>query len=511
MRIVFTGPEVGPSIDGAHHSQAAAGNSVVAQHASDQLRSALDGTNTISNILIKAAAGAGKSHVLKRLVVDAVDHPRCTRVAVTAFQNRQLWSLATSLGETLGRERVCLFVAADKATELPLDVWNAVNVATTSSQIPTGCDVVIATSHKLGATGERTRLINHLGTAATSADGPDSPFDVLLVDEAWQLPHHRFDTIRSLAPIVVGVGDVGQLPPIEVGNNPWRGDPGYNPYRAWPTAVESEPETWSVELPAVWRPPAEAISLWRAFYPKWQFLDSVAAPGDRGIDILNPMQDMASAVWAQVATGVPTLLEVDGLPPAEASDVDLPLVSVAEALLDALFSAGFDLNSTIYNDDGSPIASNTDSAPVSEISDTRVVILATRNQAVDDATDAVDTLRQKHNLTDSDLLASTVDKWQGQTNGITLAIHPLSGADKLDEFNSAFGRLTVACTRATHGLLVLTRPGLDRLLIEAPARPGTPYGEPGTRHLPRQTHQRILATFARGKITLHQPFSANQK
>jgi hypothetical protein len=71
----------------------------------------------------------------------------------------------------------------------------------------------------------------------------------------------------------------------------------------------------------------------------------------------------------------------------------------------------------------------------------------------------------------------------------------------LNEFNSAFGRLAVVCTRAKHGLLMVSRPGLDRLLTEAPARPGTPFGEPGNRQLPRQTHQRILATFARGKIT----------
>ena len=48
----------------------------------------------IERILLKAAAGAGKSYVLKRLVADAVDHVDCARVAVIAFQNRQLWPLA---------------------------------------------------------------------------------------------------------------------------------------------------------------------------------------------------------------------------------------------------------------------------------------------------------------------------------------------------------------------------------------------------------------------------------
>ena len=92
---------------------------------------------------------------------------------------------------------------------------------------------------------------------------------------------------------------------------------------------------------------------------------------------------------------------------------------------------------------------------------------------------AVARLSAKHGLTESDLVASTVDSWQGQTNGITVAVHPLNGASELDEFNSAFGRLAVTCTRATHGLLMVARPGLDRLLQEAPARPGTPFGEPG--------------------------------
>jgi hypothetical protein len=125
--------------------------------------------------------------------------------------------------------------------------------------------------------------------------------------------------------------------------------------------------------------------------------------------------------------------------------------------------------------------------PGDESDDPLVTVLATRNQAVDDATEAVERLKQKHGLAQYDLIASTVDSWQGQTNGVTVALHPLTGASQLYEFNSAFGRLAVTCTRATHGLLLVSRLGLDQLLTEAPARPGTPFGEPGNRHLPRQT------------------------
>jgi hypothetical protein len=143
--------------------------------------------------------------------------------------------------------------------------------------------------------------------------------------------------------------------------------------------------------------------------------------------------------------------------------------------------------------------------PGTNTGDPLVAILATRNQAVDDAAEAVERLRKRHDLTERDLLSSTVDSYQGQTNGLTVAVHPLTGAAELNEFNSAFGRLAVTCTRATHGLLMVSRPGLDQLLGDAPARPGNPYGEPGNRQLPRQTHQRILATFARGRLTLTPP------
>ncbi len=133
--------------------------------------------------------------------------------------------------------------------------------------------------------------------------------------------------------------------------------------------------------------------------------------------------------------------------------------------------------------------------------DPLIAVLATRNQAVDDAQDMVDRLNeQARSQPTAYLIASTVDSWQGQTNAITVAIHPLSGASALDEFNSAFGRLAVTCTRATHGLLIVSRAGLDELLSVTAPRPGTPFGEPGNRQLPRQTHQRILATFARGRF-----------
>lgn len=483
---------------GDHHAAAAAGNTVVAIEASTALQAALAGTSDHQRVLLKAAAGAGKSFALKRLVQDAVAHERCSRVAVIAFTNKQIHPLAVDIAKAIGKDYVCIFVKKGTVNDLPDDVIRHVTIAEKTSEIPTDAKVVIATSHKLGAPSELRRQKDALGPGRNG----DAPYDVLFVDEAWQLPHYLFDRVNKAAPLWVGVGDVGQLPPLEVGSNPWRGDPGHNPYRAWPTDYTDgkDPDhTWERELPAVWRPPAGALALWRAFYPEWDRLNCVAAPGDRSLT--TKVDGTAAEVWRSVGSGVPTLLEVDGLPPAEAADIDLPLVEYVEALLDELFTAGFTLERAEYDDTGAPTGERATWEPRTHTGDPLIAILATRNQAVDDAADAVDRLRDKHALTDKDIVASTVDSWQGQTNGVTIAIHPLTGAGELNDFNSAFGRLAVTCTRATHGLLMVSRPGLDTLLGEAPARPGNPYGEPGNRQLPRQTHRRILDTFTRATIT----------
>ncbi|MBN0973333.1 MULTISPECIES: hypothetical protein [unclassified Gordonia (in: high G+C Gram-positive bacteria)] len=495
MTVTFTPPAL-VAADAYHHSRAAAQNEAAAKITKGELLDAINGSSDIQRILLKAAAGAGKSFLLRGLVRDAVAQPQCLRVAVTAFQNRQLWPLAASLGNEIGKTNVCLWASKRVLNDVPDWVKTAATVVDSVMAVPQDAPVVLTTTHMLGLT--RQHVNNHFGPAFHG----DHRFDVLFVDEAWQLPHHLFDRITYTAPIHVGVGDVGQLPPLEIAENPWRGDPGFNPYRAWPTTYEGDDtKTWSTELPAVWRPTGEQLGLWRAFYPEWESLNCVAAPGDRSIKLGNLSGD-AKAVWDSVATGVPTLLEVDGLPDAEAPDVDLPLIEFVETLLDDLFAAGFTLAEQIYNGDGTPSGKTKELQPGVDADNPLVAILATRNQAVDDAADAVARLSEKHDLTESDLTASTVDSWQGQTNGITIAVHPLTGASELDEFNSAFGRLAVTCTRATHGLLMVSRPGLDKLLQEAPARPGTPFGEPGNRHLPRQTHQRILASFTRGTLTV---------
>ncbi|TIC86711.1 hypothetical protein E8D34_10705 [Nocardioides sp. GY 10113] len=495
MAIEFTAPVADAPTDAQHHARAAAQNVVASAEAAAALMATLNGMAEYEKVLLRAAAGAGKSVALVSMVGEALANPNCLRIAVTAFANKQVIPLAQRLGAAYGPDKVCLFVSKAWEPKLPEDLADMATVVTKSKEIPESARIVLGVSHKFKVIGEYSRMHARLGPGANG----ERIFDVLFVDEAWQMPLHLFTGVEGYAPVAVGVGDVGQLPPIDPSENPWRGDPGYNPYRAWPTAYEGLATTFARDLPAVWRPTAEQLPLWRAFYGDWDRLDCVAAPGDRHIDL--PVFDGdAGAVWSAVATGHPVLLEVDGLPEAEAPDIDPPLLAYLEDLLRPLLEGGFSTVEARYDDVGDPFEEHrvTSDQPTG---DPLVVVLATRNQAVDDATAMVERLTKELDLPEGVLVASTVDSWQGQTNRITVALHPLSGADQLDEFNSAFGRLAVTCTRATHGLLLLARAGLDDLLDGAAARPGTPLGEPGTRALPRQTHQRILAAFTRGTCT----------
>src|SRR5262249_38392885 len=158
----------------------------------------------------------------------------CVRVAVTAFQNRQVWPLAKSLASRLGSEQVCLLSGKDAYKDVPEDVRTSATVITSTNDVPEGARVVLATASRLGAPGEYGRQIKLLGAAGND----EKPYDVVFVDEAWQMALHLFAGVEGYAPLVVGVGDVGQLPPIDASDNPWRGDPGYNPYRTWPTAFD---------------------------------------------------------------------------------------------------------------------------------------------------------------------------------------------------------------------------------------------------------------------------------
>ena len=200
--------------------------------------------------------------------------------------------------------------------------------------------MIVATCHKLGA----LRRANAVGSFSGSgpADNGETHIDVLFVDEAWQVAHHLFDLVSNAAPVWVGVGDVGQLPPIEVGVEPLARRPGLQPVARVAHRLRRRRAhmVGSAARGAGDRRPATS-ALWRAFYPEWDELDCVAAPGDRGAGL----GEMPAGVAAELGAGgdrradAPRGRRTAAEP--EAADIDLPLIEFVESLLDKLFAAGF--------------------------------------------------------------------------------------------------------------------------------------------------------------------------
>src|SRR4051812_5410141 len=169
----FSTPQ--PALGARHPAEAAAANNDAATEAILALSNALSGLSDHDTILLRAAAGAGKSVQLRRMVIDALNHPACVRVAVAAFMNRQVWPLAKQLADELGKTSVCLLASQAIFTTVPGDVCDAATVVTTASAIPLEAKVVVGTASRLGAIGEYSRHLSRLGPAGNDR----TPFDVL--------------------------------------------------------------------------------------------------------------------------------------------------------------------------------------------------------------------------------------------------------------------------------------------------------------------------------------------
>ena len=126
VAVDFSAPE--PVLDARHHAEAAAANEIGPTEAILAFRMHSRDRVVINTILLRAAAGAGKSMQLRRMVIDALSHPACVRVAVTAFMNRQVWPLAKQLADELGKTRVCLLASRAVFAEVPTMSGHAATV-----------------------------------------------------------------------------------------------------------------------------------------------------------------------------------------------------------------------------------------------------------------------------------------------------------------------------------------------------------------------------------------------
>lgn len=225
--------------------------------------------------VVKAPPGSGKTFTLIEVLARLVASDR--RIAVAAQTNSQA-------------DDICIRFAADhpdvaiarfsSKNSLPPSGFPArIQWLTATAQLPSSPGVTVAT------------------TAKWSLTDVGVPFDLLAVDEAWQMSWADLMQCALLSERFLLIGDPGQIPPVvTIDVRRWETSPRA-PHEAAPEVVLAEPsfssERYVGSLPACRRLPHESVEFVKPFYD-FDF-HALAEPGARGVDLpsRHPLGDLA--------------------------------------------------------------------------------------------------------------------------------------------------------------------------------------------------------------------------
>ncbi|MEO7596107.1 MAG: AAA family ATPase [Byssovorax sp.] len=381
-----------------------------------------------------APAGAGKSYA----IATAVERARAEkmRVAVVTPTNEQAFALVRDLGERLKTDQISYVHSA--TVLMPSDCARR-NVTEKKAKEVARDGLVVGTLSKLGDAHARGDL---------------TPFDLLLIDEAYQANAVHYYGVGDLAPRHLLMGDSGQLAPFTTAPEPdrWRGlseDPLL-------TAVEvlllNHTKTKRHYLPISRRLDPRAIPVARSFYPDHVF-EAAVLPGVRKLILESAsgrnfrdqdaaLEKASTAGWAHVE-----------LPDAAVLTTDPRAIWFIVSTIQRLFKRKPRVH-----------CENHPKGRALEQAD--VAVAVSHN-------DQKDLLRAE--LADAgfpDVRVNTANKLQGLTFEVVIAWHPLSGLVEGDAFHLDPGRLCVMLTRHRQACIVLGR-AADRRLVEG-IPPSTP-------------------------------------
>jgi hypothetical protein len=405
------------------------------------IRDLLDGHGTPRGVVVPAPAGAGKSG----LVVTAVDRARARgrRVAVATPTNEQAFGLVRRIAAAHCASRpgrVVSFVPARGVT-LPDAVRSQPGVREATAQEATGHDLIVGTLSKLGDAFARGDL---------------APFDVLLVDEAYQADSAKYFAVGGLAPAHLLVGDAGQISPFATVIDPgrWRGLPEDPLQTAVGVLRRNHPQTPVHGLPVTRRLDPRAAGVARLFYPDL-CVNAAVLPGVRELRLgkgsgkarrLDAALDLAAgAGWAHLELPCASVLQAD---------------PEAVALIGDLAERLFDRNPRVRCERGpNPTA----------LTPARVAVGVSHNDQKDQLRAALD----DRGL--CGVVVETANKLQGLEFDVVFVWHPLSGLAEADAFHLDPGRMCVLLTRHRQTCVVVGRAGDRRLLDDRPPPPTAAY------------------------------------
>lgn len=381
--------------------------------------------------VVKAPPGSGKTHTL--IEVLSALAAQGMHIAVAAQTNSQADDICLRWAKDHPEIRVARF--SSRGLRAPHDFPAKVLWVTDKHELPPGPGITVAT------------------TAKWSLTDMAAPYELLAIDEAWQMSWADLMQCAVVSEKFLMIGDPGQIPPVvPVDVRRWETSPRA-PHEAAPDVVLSEPSLASVRfvgsLPACRRLPHEAVDFVKPFYD-FDF-DAYVPPGARGIELSNGWADSLAA-GRPLALTIPT---PEHGPPIE---VDHEIAEAAAKVVSELIGSGTALR---FGDDKRPLAP----ADIGVTSSHRVM-----NSAL---SAALGTWANQ-------IRVDTPERWQGLERPLMVAVHPLSGVADPSAFDLETGRLCVMASRHQAGFIMLTRDHVGDTLRnyvpsaeQAPGRPDT--------------------------------------
>jgi len=373
--------------------------------------------------VVKAPPGSGKTWLLLETVAHAVSGG--ARAAIAAQTNAQ----ADDICRRIARDHPAVQCArlASEGHARPSAFPTTVRWETKTARLPLDPSVVVATTAKWG--------LAQLAAA----------YDVVFVDEAWQLGWADFMLLGQVSARFVLIGDPGQIAPVvAVDVSRWQTAP-LPPHHAAPAVIlrSRGQDALGLSLPGTRRLPWDTTGLIQNFYD-FSF-GSWSGPGDRHVRPRKGTAHRLDSTLDCLADGTvvaATLPTPDEGPPLERDDE--VAVLAAEAVVRLLERKSVAL---VDGDEAQLQPEDIGLCATHRVMNTAMQFALPKD------------LQGR-------VRVDTPERWQGLERKVMVVVHPLSGVVRPSAFDLETGRLCVMASRHQAGLVLVSRDHVGDTLDE---------------------------------------------
>lgn len=267
------------------------------------------------------------------------------------------------------------------------------------------------------------------------------PFDLLAVDEAWQMSWANLMKCAILSKKFFLIGDPGQIPPVfTIDVKRWATSPR-GPHLSAPEVVLADEDLRSSaflgNLSACRRLPNESVEFIKHFY-NFDFT-AFASPGEREITFKGN-----SELLQLLSTGQPLAYTIPTPDEGALVEVDNRISQAIRSIVTEMINS----STMIVIKDGQP-------AKKLEPSD--IGVTASHRSMNGD-------ILKELGAEFDGIRVDTPERWQGLERPIMIAVHPLSNVTEPSDFDLETGRLCVMASRHQVGLIIVTRDHVGKTL-----------------------------------------------